>query len=269
MTCLSIELLSASGSSWLFFVSSKIFPFLIVPSHWFFALLLWAFFSRNPKRKKRRFAAALIFLFVFSNGFIFNEIKRLYSPEEIRADDLGKTYDYGIVLTGMTYVNRETDVAHFSSGGDRIMQAVDLYAKGHIKKILITGGSSRIFDNEYREASFLRQFLLNLGIPEEDVIAESEARNTYENAVFTAALLKGSTYQNLLLITSASHMPRSAACFRRAGLVFDVFPTDPPYARSDYQLSTFLLPNAGVMSAWSSLLHEWVGFVAYKLKGYA
>lgn len=241
---------------------------MVAPANWLFGFLVYSLITKNPKRKKVFFKLSLFMLFFFSNAIIYNEVRRLYEPKEILLEELGKVYDYGIVLTGMTYVNRETGSAHFSSGGDRLMQAVNLYGQGKIKKILITGGSSRIFDNEYREATYLRSFLLNLGLPQEDVIAEYEARNTYENAAFTANLLAEKEYENLLLITSSQHMPRSIACFKKTGLDFDIFPTDPIYARVDYGIKSVLLPNPSVLGAWASMFHEWIGYLSYWVMGY-
>ncbi|MGB0429012.1 MAG: YdcF family protein [Bacteroidia bacterium] len=253
----------------MFFVLSKVLSFLTAPHNWFYALFIYILLVKDNKRKNKLIKWAFVFFMFFSNGFIYNEVRRIYEPNEVAIENVQKTYDYGIVLTGMTYLSRETDDAHFAGGGDRILQAVNLYGQGKLKKILITGGSSRIFDVQYREATFLKNFLLNLGIPENDVIAESDARNTYENALFTAQLLDSVSYNNLLLITSAKHMPRSVACFKKQNLVFDVFPTDPTRSREDYDLRTFLLPNVVVFGNWASLFHEWIGLLVYKIKGYA
>ncbi|MFY0673768.1 MAG: YdcF family protein [Bacteroidia bacterium] len=253
----------------MFFVLSKILSFLTAPHNWFFFLFIYALTRRDKVKKLRLIKWAFVGFLFFSNGFIYNEVRRLYEPNEIAISSIEKTYDYGIVLTGMTFLSKETGDAHFAGGGDRIMQAVNLYGLGKVKKILITGGSSRIFDTEYREATFLRNFLLNLGIPEEDVIAESEARNTYENALYTAHMLDSVKYNSLLLITSSMHMPRSIACFKKQNLEFDIFTTDPTRSREDYDLRTFLLPNVIVFGNWASLFHEWIGYAVYKVKGYA
>jgi len=145
----------------MFFILSKVLSFLVAPAFWFFALLVFSFFTKNTRLKKRSFISSMLVLFVFSNGIIYNEVRRLYEPREKLLSELKEQYDYGVVLTGMTYVSEETGTAHFSQGGDRIMQAVRLYAEGKIKKIFITGGSSKITPSEYREANFLREKVLS------------------------------------------------------------------------------------------------------------
>lgn len=253
----------------MFFILSKVLSFLTAPHNWFFFLFIYALTRRDRSKQLKLIKWAFVGFLFFSNDFIYNEVRRLYEPDEIAISSIDKTYDYGIVLTGMTFLSKKTGDAHFAGGGDRIMQAVNLYGLGKIKKILITGGSSRIFDTQYREANFLREFLLNLGIPKEDVISESEARNTYENALFTAQMLDSLEYKSLLLITSSMHMPRSIACFNTQNLDFDIFTTDPFRSRDDYNLRTFLLPNVVVFGNWASLFHEWIGYAVYKVKGYA
>jgi hypothetical protein len=63
-------------------------------------------------------------------------------------------------------------------------------------------------------------------------------------------------------------MPRSIACFKKTGLVFDSFPTDPARSREDYGIKDFLLPNPGVFASWASLFHEWLGYLSYWFTGY-
>ena len=43
------------------------------------------------------------------------------------------------------------------------------------------------------EADWSKDFLLNCGIPEQDILIESKSRNTWENSLFTSELLKENT----------------------------------------------------------------------------
>lgn len=252
----------------MFFYFSKILSFLIVPGHWFFALFSWALLTKKPSRKKKLLWASFALFYLFSNGVLYNEVRQLFEPKSKVAADIVEPYDIGIVLSGMVYFNRDTKTAHFTEASDRLMQAVKLYSSGKIKRILVTGGSGNLEFQDMKEADYLAEFLLGLGIPKEDILIEREARNTRENAVNTASILEKESYSTLLLITSSTHMPRSMACFKKVGLQCDSYPTNPRYARESYALSTWLLPNPGVMRSWQALVHEWIGLAAYKLKGY-
>jgi uncharacterized SAM-binding protein YcdF (DUF218 family) len=253
----------------MFFVLSKLLALAVAPAVWIVVAGLYGWLTKKPKMRRLAYRTAIGLTLLFSNGFVFNEVRRLYEPKERLASQLDTVYDYGIVLTGMTRLNRETGNGHFSEGSDRLMQALRLYGQGKVKRLIITGGSSRIFPTDYREATFLREWAIDIGIPAKDIVAESNARNTRENALFTAQWLQANGQGSALLITSATHMPRSLACFAKVGLVIDSFPADPAAARQDYGWQTFLLPNLSILSSWSGLFHEWIGFLAYRLAGYA
>lgn len=252
----------------MFFILSKILSFLTAPSHWFFGLFLWALLSKKPKRRNRMLWLSFTVFYLFSNSVVYNEVRRAFEPEMKTAEDIAEPYDIGIVLSGMVYFNRDTRTAHFTEASDRLMQAVNLYSKGKIKRILVTGGSGNLEFQDLKESDFLGEFLLGTGIPASDVLVEREARNTYENAINTAELLKNESYKNLLLITSGTHMPRSSKCFSKAGLSCDLYPTNPVYSRHYYNWKAWLLPNPSVLIGWQALFHEWIGIVAYRLKGY-
>jgi uncharacterized SAM-binding protein YcdF (DUF218 family) len=58
------------------------------------------------------------------------------------------------------------------------------------------------------------------------VILETSSRNTFENAVDSAQIVKPKADERWLLITSAAHMPRAVGCFRRAGFSIVAYPVD-------------------------------------------
>jgi len=252
----------------MFFILSKLLAFITAPAIWLLGIMLWAVFTKNPQRRKKLARASLLFFFIFSNGVLQNEVRRAFEPATKTPDDLQENYDIGIVLSGMVYFDRDHNQAHFTETSDRIKQAMDLYALGKINRIMVSGGSGSLSQQDMKEADYMKNFLMNMGIPESRILIERESRNTFENAKNTAEILDAMPYGNLLLITSATHMPRAQACFKKAGLVFETYPANPVYSRDSYGLKTWLLPNPRVMGSWQSLFHEWVGLAAYRVKGY-
>jgi uncharacterized SAM-binding protein YcdF (DUF218 family) len=113
-------------------------------------------------------------------------------------------------------------------------------------------------------------YLRQVGVPEEDILLETEARNTYENALLAGEIIRKKFPQApVLLITSAFHMRRASACFKKQGLLFDTFPGDYySRGRRKYGLTDFLLPQQEALLLWSKLFKEWMGMVAYKMAGY-
>jgi len=250
----------------MFFILSKIiFPFLS-PLVWAFGLFVFSFFSKKHAQKFR--ISAVLVLFVFSNLFLFEKVLKAWEVEPITVSE-NEVYSYGIVLTGMTNYSNNYNRAYFNRSVNRITDAIRLYNAGKIKKLLITGGSGRVFDTDFKESVFLRDFLLTIGIPKKDIIIEPESRNTAENAIYTAEILKTKKYDKLLLITSAFHMRRSEACFKKAGLETTSYSTDFYDQKHNVEFSKIIFPDPDALFGWHLLIKEWVGFISYKVRGYA
>jgi uncharacterized SAM-binding protein YcdF (DUF218 family) len=253
----------------MFFVLSKTLNFLATPLTIICLCLLVSAFIKNVKWKKKLFWTGVILLFFFSNDFIANACMHAWEIEAKPFNTLRK-YKLGIVLTGATVSLKPDDRVYFVRGADRVTHTVQLYKLGFVEKILISGGSGRLLSQEEPEADQFKKAMILMGIPEEAIIIENETRNTYESAVQVKKLLRELGYQgsDCLLITSAFHMRRSLACYRKAGLEPDTFSTDFYSRPSDYYIDSLLVPNINALVVWHKLMREWMGFVAYKVAGY-
>lgn len=254
----------------MFFILSKILNFLTNPLVFVLGFFLLSIFLKKPVWKKRFFWTAFSLLVFFSNDFICNEVMLAWEIGPTPFAEIKKQYDWGIVLTGVTYNNMQPDDrVYFQHGADRVVHTVELYKRGIIKKIMISGGSGRIIIGSARkEADDLFKAMKLMGVPEEDMVVENESRNTYESAVNVPKLLKQDLPGEYLLITSAFHLRRAMACFRKAGIKVDVFSTDfythPRYFSPD----VILVPNPNSIMTWQKLFKEWAGMAAYKAAGY-
>ena len=130
----------------------------------------------------------------------------------------------------MRYYDQQAKRVVYSTSVDRLLQAMELYHSGKIKKILLTGGSGFVNFQDWKESGLIAKVLLKSGVKQEDIILENNSRNTYENAEMSAVILK-QHYPNArcILITSAFHMRRSLACFAKAGITMDPFSVDVRY----------------------------------------
>jgi len=65
-------------------------------------------------------------------------------------------------------------------------------------------------------------------------------------------------------------MPRSLAVFKKAGYT-NVTPyvTNRVSGVRRYTFDHLFIPNIDAMFSLQLLLHEWIGFAVYKIKGYA
>lgn len=252
----------------MFFILSKILAFIITPLIWIIVLSIWSFYTKNEKRKRRLIGIALFLGLFFSNSFIFDESARAWELPATPYKNI-KHYEYGIVLGGMSVYDPTLQRAQFYRGVDRLIQTVELYRMGFIRKIIFTGGSGRILHPEMKEGNYINRYLIYMGIPKEDFLIESESQNTRENATLTKVLLdKNGIKGDMLLITSAFHMRRSLGCFRKVGLTVDPYCTDRYAGPRKFEFDFVLIPNLSAMDDWNNLIHEMVGYLTYKVFGY-
>lgn len=250
----------------MFFILSKTLYYLILPITILFILLVVALFiKRKPLQKKILFTTVILF-FIFSNNFLGNTLLKAWEIDPIPYEQLSKNYEYGIVLTGVLNNEQEPyDRPHFEKGADRVFHTYQLYKKGIINKILISGGTGRLVDVNYTEAENIKQIFLSMEIPESDLITEPDSRNTAESAINVAQMLENQ--QDLLLITSAFHMRRSRDCFKKQDLHVDVFPVDL-YTDPNITFDEYFLPSLNGLYKWTRLIQEVTGYVAYDIVGY-
>lgn len=253
----------------MYFIFSKIFYFLLTPIVWFFTAFIIAYFTKNKKRRNRIVIVTFITMYLFSNPFLVNEAIRVWEIQTIHINSIQKTYDYGIVLGGFNTYDAKFDRINFNKASDRLWQALLLYKQNKIKKILITGGEGRIVTEGYSESETTKNFLIKIGIPKEDIVIESESRNTHENAKFTAKLLvKQSGPKSCILITSALHMRRANGCFYKAGIPCDVFSTDRIAGKPKFVFDYCFIPEIASLENWRVLIREIAGYTIYKGMGY-
>jgi uncharacterized SAM-binding protein YcdF (DUF218 family) len=240
---------------------------------WLAIGLVYALITRNPKRRRNALWAIAALFFFFSNHFICNQVFKWWEPDIETSKVLTTPYEVGILLGGYSnpYIIPGNDRYNLSERGNRLVNTLELYHKGKIKKILLTGGSGSLYSPNYVESDEVLVFLKTMGVPDTNIIVEGRSRNTWENAKFTKMLLEkqyGKSLPRCLLITSAWHMPRSAACFKRAGLTVEIYPVDYITECDRWAPDYWLLPEKLGFYRWELLIKEWIGCLAYKLKGY-
>jgi uncharacterized SAM-binding protein YcdF (DUF218 family) len=129
-----------------------------------------------------------------------------------------------------------------------------LYA-GREKEVTLADGST---------ANIARYTLTKLGLDGRRAMFEEASRNTYENAVLAAKLPGVDKQKSWLLVTSARHMPRAFASFAAAGWNVTPYPVD--YLTKTRTAWTEYSIADGIVR-WESVLHEYLGLLAYRMLG--
>lgn len=233
----------------------------------FMLLELLTIWKRLRKLRHIPLIIAGILLLAFTNPSLYVWAEHNWIGDYDKADVEGKHYRYGLVLGGYSYWDWKRNRPEFSEIADRLLDAIQLYHRGVIDKVVLASDGSVISEKVnpglHGNAEEMRKYCIRLGVKDEDLIIEPMANNTHENATFTIDLLGDSIRQQRpLVITSAIHMRRSYLAFQQAGLEVDTYATDidsPFLANGGYK---FLQP--GVIGRWTALIHEVAGYMAYK-----
>ena len=150
--------------------------------------------------------------------------------------------------------------------GTRMTEGMALARRFPDAKFVFTGGGP-YFTAGASEAAIARRLFEAQGLPAEKFIYEDRSRNTWENAIFTRDIVKPQPGERWLLVTSATHMPRSMGIFRNVGFNVTAWPA---HYLTTGGVGAALRPNfetSGGLQLVDVATKEWVGLVAYRLTG--
>jgi uncharacterized SAM-binding protein YcdF (DUF218 family) len=253
----------------MFFIVSKTLSFFLSPFNILVLLTIWWCFTKKKIRKKRIGMITIILFLFFSNPYIIYKITLLWQVKRVYMQPHEK-FEAGILLTGFMHFEKTTGLGYFGKASDRFIQTVLLYKAGNIKKIMVTGGSGSVFRQQYKEADFVQDELVKMGIPIQDIIIENQSRNTFENAQYTKKVLDSMKINApYLLITSATHMRRSQQVFNNQGIITNPYPCDYNEIHEPQVFWESIFPSYKAFKNWEVFLKESVGLLVYKSTGKA
>jgi len=173
----------------MFFTLSKIIDFILLPITWLIALSLISLLAKSTKTKRRAGIGAFVILLLGSNAYFVNKLFSAYESPQITLKETDH-FPLAIVLGGgmIRPLQEDPNRINLAESTDRCMQAALLFKTGKIDQILITGGNTSIGSlkiDESNETQMVKRLLIQLGIPQDRIIAETKAKNTRENAIYS------------------------------------------------------------------------------------
>jgi uncharacterized SAM-binding protein YcdF (DUF218 family) len=123
----------------------------------------------------------------------------------------------------------------------RVEHGIALFQRGDAAILLLSGGG-----RHRTEADAMREIAVGSGVPEREILLEPRSRNTYENAVETARLMRSRGLSSVVLVSDRYHLPRARLQFRRAGLVI-VATGHPPSRGWRHELPMWLRELAALL----------------------
>jgi len=255
------------------YVGSKLLQEAIYPLNWSLLCLvlgLWCMIRQRRRAAIGLQIVGLALLIAPATGFV---AQTLMAPLELaypaRVVDLYEPADAIVVLGGTQAPLRAPRLEAEETHGARLQMAVRLYRAAKAKKIVVSGGPYLVEGERYRtEAEDMRDVLVGLGVPLSAIQMETNSRNTFENAAFTAKLLKERGESKVLLVTSALHMPRAMALFRKQGVEATPAPCSFLSGARHGPLSG-LKPEAAHVLQSEAAIKEYIGRFAYWILGKA
>lgn len=218
--------------------------------------------KRRPRLGKSLLAFSLALLTLLStplvSGYLIQRLENSVEPSTLKQAD-------AIVVLG----GGRQFPADGQSDGETVSQAAlerlryaALLHRVTGKPILVSGGKPD--GGQTAEGELMRGILVNdFHVPVQWV--EDRSDNTYENALFSFAILSKEGIRDIYLITHAWHMPRSVATFQRAG--FRVVPSPAGLGQTGHRTALDLLPNAYALGDSRTFLHEVIGMAWYRIRG--
>ena len=139
----------------------------------------------------------LLTIFVYAMGI--NYYVKYTVMDRIKDTDEIKDVDTIIVLGAKVYDDGRLSLML----KDRLDKTIGVYNKLDIKKVIVSGDSE---DSDYDETSWMKEYLINNGIPEEDIIVDIYGLSTYDSIY---RLKNVYDIKKTIIITQKYHLYRS------------------------------------------------------------
>ena len=257
---------------------SKVLPQFVLPVG-LTAILLFLTLFLIKKKPKTAFWLVLISLLLVSaagnayfSAFITRSLEWRYMPPigEVKADAI-------VLLGGGTEApDTPRQMVEINSAGDRVLYAAQLYKAGAAPLIILSGGNmSYSQERSTTPAQEMQAMLVDLGVPQEALVLQSQSQNTAEDAYFTSAILAEKQIRTVILVTSAAHMERALMMFASPEISIIPAPTDYNVTQRSWEnlmrwdwktILTHVMPDGGNIARTNLILHEYLGIFFYRVK---
>ena len=164
--------------------------------------------------------------------------------------------EYVVVLGGSSVDNPDLPITsrHFPAQFARVIEGMRIHRSLEGATLVLSGGSA----GPVSEAEMMARLLASLGVDRSGFILDARSGNTYEQALEIKGIVGKSRF---VLVTSAAHMPRAMALFKKAGM-------DPLAAPADHMVKSGaptglakFLPHTDYLRRLDVVLYEYLGML--------
>lgn len=98
----------------------------------------------------------------------------------------------------------------------RIGTAYDVYAQGYSQNLIVCGAQGG--DEPVTEAQAMKEYLLERGVPEENIFLEDQSLNTMQNLTNAKMIMEREGFKTAMIVTSNYHVERAVRLCKDAGI---------------------------------------------------
>ncbi|HEX8354976.1 MAG TPA: ElyC/SanA/YdcF family protein [Pyrinomonadaceae bacterium] len=229
--------------------------------------LLW--FTRRQRAGKYLATAGALLLVLLGYGVASNRLlarlERRYAPVADAAAAAGRVR-WVVVLGGGSSSDRRLPEGMRLSEASlaRLVEGVRLQRQLPGSRLLLSGGS--VFGSD-PDAGTMRSLAVGLGVDPASLVLDSDSPDTETQAEVVRAQVGG---EEFFLVTSAAHMRRSVALFKKAGTSPIPAPTHFLAQRGGGGLTPGdFFPDAGGLRRAETVTYEYLGLAWAKIRGRA
>lgn len=134
---------------------------------------------------------------LYGAGFAVSEVQNSYA-DKILALDRVSARPVTLILGASLKAGRPN-----TSLEDRLLTGVDLYTAKKTKKLLVSGDNRSA---DYNEPLAMKEFLVEKGIPEKDIVLDYAGRRTYDSCYRAKEIFD---LDEVIIVTQEYHLPRA------------------------------------------------------------
>ncbi len=229
--------------------------------------LIFLWFTRMQKAGKVLVTSSLLLFALFGYGVFSDPLLRPLEykyPPVLEFDRISETKFVVVLGGGHVPDPRLSSINQLGESSTvRLIEGIRLYKNLPDTRLVLSGGA--VF-GKHPVAATMREAALALGMDENDIIVESTSRDTKDEARLIKNIVGK---ERFILVTSASHMPRSMALFEKEGLHAIPAPAHYLVKKRDERVlgPGSFFPHVYELMKTQTAIHEYLGIMWGKIRG--
>ena len=261
----------------MFVYLSKLLPLLVYPLGLACILIIMAIIFKYRRGLQRGLMIfAVILLWLSSNRWVSYALARSLEWQNLPPERTPQAQVMVVLGGGTESGDAPRPMTEINSAGDRVLYAAKLYKDGAAPTILLSGGNVNFSSARgMTPAEEMAELLALTGVPQDAILLQPNSQNTYEDTLYSSVMLRERGIEEIILVTSAMHMPRAKALFEKQGFSVIPAPVDFTVTEKNWESAfkpslgealIYLFPNDSSLGLTSNALKEYLGMFVYGLR---